>query len=31
MDTFGVYGHALTGDDEATTAALKDAFRSVLG
>lgn len=31
MDTFGVYGHALTGDDEATTAALEDAFRSVLG
>lgn len=31
MDTFGVYGHALTGDDEVTTAALEDAFRSVLG
>ena len=31
MDTFGVYSHALTGDDEATTSALEDAFRSVLG
>ena len=31
MDTFGVYGHAIKGEDAAITAALEDAFRSVLG
>ena len=31
MDTFGVYGHAIKGEDAAITAALDDAFRSVLG
>ena len=31
MDTFGVYGHAIKGEDAAITDALEDAFRSVLG
>lgn len=30
MDTFGVYGHALTGDDESTAQAVNSVFLKVL-
>lgn len=30
MDTFGVYGHAIKGEDVAITAALDDAFHSAI-
>lgn len=30
MDTFGVYGHAIKGEDAAITAALDDAFHSAI-
>lgn len=30
MDTFGIYGHALTGDDETTAQAVNGVFLRVL-
>lgn len=30
MDTFGVYGHAIKGEDAAITDALDDAFHSAI-